>query len=326
MRFLVGLFFIIATTTLSAFELSWPTESEAFYLNRPLEDIIQPTVSGEVKSGTFGDVRSNGYKFHEGIDIKPIKRDRKGEAKDEIYAAMDGIVVCINTIAGNSGYGRYVVLEHPSADIPVYTLYAHLAKVDESIKLGKAVKSGSLLGIMGRSASYGIPKDRAHLHFEVGLRLTDSFDTWYAKQKFPNKNFYGNFNGMNLYGFDPLEFYEKARAQKFTTFKEHIESIPVSFVLRVYTKKTPDFVKRYPTLCDENGTDIGWDIHFAWYGMPLKFERIKDPRAGAREGECEIIKYNPEDLKRHCRKHITLDKKKNLVPTEMLKELLQKLF
>jgi len=325
MRFLTAVFFI-ATTSLSALELSWPTETDVFYKNRPVEDFIQPTVSGEIKSGLFGDVRSSGYKFHEGIDIKAFKKDRKGEAKDEIYAAMDGIVVLVNTVAGNSGYGRYIVLEHPTADVPVYTLYGHLSKIDEAVKSGKAVKSGSLLGVMGRSANYAIPKERAHLHFEVGLMLTDTFDTWYAKQKFPNKNFYGNYNGMNLYGFDPLEFFEKARDKKFTTFQKHIESIPVAFVLRVYTKKTPDFVRRYPMLCDNEGSNIGWDIHFSWYGLPLKFERIKEPRAGAREGECEIVKYNPEDLKRHCRKHIALDKKGNLVPTEMLKELLQKLF
>ena len=69
-------------------DLVWPTESKAFGNGAPYEEFIQPTASGRPESGLFVDTRNNGYRFHEGIDIKPVRRDRKGEALDGVFAAL----------------------------------------------------------------------------------------------------------------------------------------------------------------------------------------------------------------------------------------------
>ena len=169
--------------------LVWPTESKDFALGKSPETFLQPTVSGNPMSGAFGDVRNNGTRFHEGIDIKPVRRDRKGEPLDDVYCAMDGKVRMINKIAGNSGYGRYVVVSHENFDVEVYTLYAHLAEIDSGIAIGSNIKAGARIGKMGRSASYSIARAQAHLHFEIGLRLSDSFNSWYKTKRYKQKNF-----------------------------------------------------------------------------------------------------------------------------------------
>lgn len=319
---------ILLTAIAARADIVWPTPSKDFAQGKPATEFLQPTVSGKPMSGAFGDVRNNGYRFHEGIDIKPISRNRRGEPLDDIYAAIDGKIVLINKIAGNSGYGRYVVMTHPSCDVGVYTLYAHLSEIDPNISVGSTVKAGTRLGKMGRSASYSIGRAQAHLHFEIGLMLSDRFDKWYTDSKrYRQKNFFGNYNGINLMGFDPLDFYNKAKAGEVNDgFRGHIQSLPVAFVARIYTRRTPDFVKKYPKLVSNDGQKCGWDISFTWFGMPTKFERIKNPRAGAKNGDVEIIKYNPAEMKHKCRRMIELDKKGNVVIRNELKDQLNRIF
>ncbi len=308
-------------------DIVWPTESKDFAEGKAPETFLQPTASGTPRSGFFGDVRNGGRRFHEGIDIKPLRRDRKGEPLDDIYCAMDGVVRMVNRVAGNSGYGRYVVVSHENSDVEVYTLYAHLTEIDKAVVVGKRVAAGERLGQMGRSAPYSIGKAQAHLHFEIGLRLGDHFDKWYKTKKYKEKNFFGNFNGINLVGFDPLAFFQAAKDGKINNgFAGYINDMPTAFVVRVYTKDTPDFVKIYPALTDRSGEKVGWDIHFVWYGMPKKFERIKDPRPGAKEGEVELIKYNPDELQRKCRRMVVFDKKGDPKMTEDFKEQLKRIF
>ena len=195
-------------------DIVWPMPSKGFALSQPPETFLQPTAGGKPLSGAFGDVRNNGYRFHEGIDIRPERRDRRGEALDDIYAAMDGVVSCVNRLPGNSGYGRYVVLTHTDEVVAVYTLYAHMSEIDASLRRGDRVSAGARLGRMGRSAQYAIGKAQSHLHFEIGLASSMNFDKWYyASKKFKTKNRFGNYNGINLTGFDPLAFFYAARAK-----------------------------------------------------------------------------------------------------------------
>jgi len=307
-------------------DMVWPTESDAFAKGAPYKDFIQPTRAGNPESGLFGDVRSNGYRFHEGIDIKPVRRSKKNEPLDEIYAAMSGVVRVVNTTAGYSGYGRYIVIVHDDLDVPVYTLYAHLGSIEKDIVPGTRVEAGRKLGIMGRSASYAIQTQQAHLHFEIGLRLSDSFDAWYKSKKFGSPNYFGNYNGMNLVGFDALGVYTAAKEGKLKNFKSYIQSLPTAYVVRVYTRKTPDLARFYPALVDNEGENVGWDIHFTWFGLPQKLERIKDPRSGAREGEVEVVMHNPDEMKRKCRCLVVVDSKGNVVITDDMKDQLKLIF
>src|SRR3954471_15776905 len=53
-------------------------------------------------SGMFGCVRSDGHQFHEGVDIKCLQRDKRGEPIDPVRATADGTVAYINTRANLS--------------------------------------------------------------------------------------------------------------------------------------------------------------------------------------------------------------------------------
>src|SRR5882762_11552419 len=49
-------------------------------------------------------------RFHEGIDIRCLHRDARGEPLDEVRAIADGKVAHANQVAGYSNYGRYIVI------------------------------------------------------------------------------------------------------------------------------------------------------------------------------------------------------------------------
>ena len=82
-----------------------------------------------------------------------------------------------------------------------------LARIEAGVRPGTPVRRGEVIATMGRSAGgYAIPKDRAHLHFEIGFVATQNFPAWYAWRKFGSPNEHGMFNGMNLMGIDPHDF------------------------------------------------------------------------------------------------------------------------
>lgn len=312
-------------------EIAWPTANRAYAERRPLEDFIQPTVSGEVISGLFGCVRTQGRQFHEGIDLKPISRDRRGEATDEIFAVLPGIVRHINRTAGDSSYGRYIVLEHTDQSLPVYTLYAHLASIADGLKTGDTVARAQVIGIMGRSAGgYTIPKDRAHLHFEIGLRLTDDFQSWYDWKKFGSRNEHGIWNGMNLVGVDALEFYSLFRDRRVDGFDDYFRQLPEALRLRIATTHTPDFIRRYPSLrrgADTDKSPAGWEVAFNSFGVPFAWTPLAASELdGYKPNEVRIVSTN-DDALRACRcKDLTRTSRNRTLPDRDLQTVLQLIF
>ena len=79
---------------------------------------------------------------------------------------MRGTVVYISQTSYNSAYGKYIVLEHEQFAPILYTLYAHLEEINQNLKLGSQVTVAQPIGKMGNTASFRIPLDRSHLHFE----------------------------------------------------------------------------------------------------------------------------------------------------------------
>ncbi|MGB0413199.1 MAG: murein hydrolase activator EnvC family protein [Coraliomargarita sp.] len=291
--------------------LIWPTPNSAFQEGRPLEDFIQPTASGKLISGLFGCVRNDGHKFHEGIDLYPISRDRSGEAKDAIYSVLPGRVVHVSKVAGHSSYGRYVVVLHDGQQPAFHTLYSHLASVADGIVAGARVESGTTLGIMGRSATYSIPKSRAHLHFEIGFRLTDDFQAWFDRQKFGSKNRHGVWNGMNLVSLDPLAFYTAMRNGKAKSLADFLKKTPTVARIRVHTRQIPDFVKNYPALVTQPyaGREvIAWEVAFTDFGLPKEWTpRFADEQLGGQSGDVRILSYSPRILENQtCRRVLEL--------------------
>ncbi len=264
----------------------WPTEGDAFARGAGPEAYVQPAASGRIESGQYGSTRNGGRRFHEGLDLAPTRRDARGEAADTVKAALAGVVRHVNDRPGASSYGRYVVLEHPDESPAVYTLYAHLAASTRGLAVGQRVAAGAPLGVMGRSAGgYVIPKDRAHLHFEIGLRLSDGFDRWYATSGFGNPNAHGAWNGMNLAGLDPEAFFERLRRGPLTTINDWLARLPTAVVVRVERAVEPDFVRRYPSLVQSGpgdslraaGQPYAWEIEFDAAAVPLRWRRVPAP-------------------------------------------------
>ena len=310
-------------------EISWPTPNPAWAQGKGYESWVQPTVSGEPTSGLFGSVRSNGTQFHEGLDLRPVSRDARGEPRDEVTAAMDGIVRNINSHPGESNYGRYVVLEHPGVSPAVYTLYAHLARIEPGLREGQAVQRGQSLGLMGHSSNGNIPSDRAHMHFEIGLRLTDSFASWYAWKKFGSPNLQGLYNGMNLMGLDPREFLEKWRAHRLDNFTQYLAGLHEAVRLRVATSRMPDFIVRYPALLRQpvNGLVGGWEVQCDVTGLPFAWTPLSPAQvAGQRAGSVEILAVDTAALRSFRGKALIRTRSGRPAPGPDLTTMLQLVF
>ena len=319
----------LATAAPARIELVFPTPNESWTTGH-LASFVQPTVSGDPESGLFGCVRTGGTQFHEGLDIRPTARDRQGEATDPIFAAMDGIVRHVSLSPGKSSYGRYIVIEHPDQQPAVYTLYAHLARAEPGIRPGTRVRAGQTIATMGRSAGgYAIPKERAHLHFEIGLRLTDDFASWFEWRKFGSPNDHGVYNGMNLLGIDPLDFLRKWRAGRVTSFQQHFDQMRPIVKVRVVTTRVPDFIRRYPELLRRpiEGLVGGWEIEcndtglpFAWTPLPMAEVR------GRAANEVSIVWVDAAAERAYRCKQLVKPRRGDHLPGDDLRTMLQLVF
>jgi len=312
-------------------EFAWPTPSRAWAEGRGIEAFIQPTVSGEAASGCFGCVRENGFQFHEGIDIRPVGRDRRGEPTDEIVAAMDGVVRHVNPHPGESSYGRYIVIEHPREAPAIYTLYAHLARVLPGIVPGAKVTRGQPIAVMGHSAGgYAIPRDRAHLHFEMGLMMTRDFQRWYNWKRFGSPNEQGIWNGMNLMGFDPLDFLDQWREHRVDNFTDYFRRMKAQVRLRIATHRVPDFIERYPALLTAPmpvGLVAGWEIACDWTGIPFAWRPLAAIEvAGMTENEVTILEIDRTSVVQHRAKVLVRPHRGGYAPGHDLELVLQQLF
>ncbi|MBW8782448.1 MAG: M23 family metallopeptidase [Verrucomicrobia bacterium] len=312
-------------------ELAWPTPNPAYFEGKPIDAYVQATASGEAESGLFGCARSGGGQFHEGVDLKPVSRNRQGEPTDPIFAALPGVVRYINARVGESNYGRYIVLEHPDMHPPVYTLYAHLSSTAPGLKIGDTVTTGQVIAIMGHTADHGgFPKERAHLHFEIGLMVTREFQSWYDWKQFGSANVHGLYNGMNLMGVDALDVYNQFRARRVDDFQGYFAQLPAVARVRIATRKVPDFVQRYPELLTKEipaSGVAGWEVKVNWTGLPFSWTPL---------GAMEVIGYRPDEVrllevdaaalrKTRC-KAIAVTRHGATVPGKDLETVLQLLF
>lgn len=295
-----------------ALEIVWPTPNPAWLERGPLEDFVQPAASGRTESALFGCTRTGATRFHEGIDLKPIRRDSRGEPLDPVFSIMPGRVLYANRTAWHSSYGHYVVIEHTGTTPAVISLYAHLGSIDENISEGVGVEAGQRIGIMGRSAGgYTIPVARAHVHLEIGFWLTEDFQKWYDARNFESPNRHGAFSGFNIIGFDPLDFYNKYRSGEVRDVLGYLRQEPVAYTLRVADSKIPDFVRRYPDLVEggvPGGGVAGWEIEFSWYGLPKGWRPLRDEDLPGEGGSrVEIVSFDADVVAANtCRSTVQL--------------------
>jgi len=281
-RFLLLLSALVGSLRATPIDLRLPTENHHLftgeldrfymYVDRNFEG--QATQPWE--AGSFGFVRTALRlgdqviltKFHEGIDISPIKRDQAGNPLDLVSSIAAGRVVYVSPIAGRSNYGKYVVVEHPWENSKVISLYAHLAEI--TCKPGDPVNAGSVLGRMGYTGA-GINRIRAHCHLEIGMLMSTHYESW--NRKFGGgTNFHGLYNGMNIIGGDPARFFVEQRANPALQFSQFITSTPAYFKVTVPLTTTPDFAKRYPWIIQGPVEAANsWEISFSATGLPVSF-------------------------------------------------------
>ena len=200
---------------------------------------------GSERTGTDGRAR-----WHNGVDIAPVRKDRNGRALDTVSTMVDGTVVYVERVGGNSQYGIHAILEHDDPIGKVYTLYAHLASLAPEIKVGAVLTAKTPVGIIGNTGTQGIALSRSHVHVEFNLMLNYRFGAWYKeKQLTPDR---GRYHGYNLVGANPISVFSFLQNRPGATFLDFVQSIPVGFEILINNpKKTPiDYFERYPKLWD----------------------------------------------------------------------------
>ncbi len=288
-------------------DLVWPTPNHAQERGGNYADFVQPTESGLVESGMFGCVRTNRRQFHEGLDLRSIQRDKRGEPTDPVFAMWPGVVRYANHLPGASNYGRYIILEHEDDGLKFISLYAHLLSVAPDVRPDARVQAGRTIGTMGRSANTPIPRERAHVHVETGFWLSDQFQRWYDTQRFPNRNEHGAFNGMNVAGFDFLDYVERRRSGEVRSVRDYVTRLPVAVTVIVRTGRIPDFVTRYPALMigGPPADDLaGWQIDFTWFALPKAWRPLRADDAQLQKVAGREIVFADADLLEHhpCQK------------------------
>lgn len=268
--------------------LALPTDNDALfrgggaefyqYIIRDYKGVITKPWQG----GQYGFVRnpvetSAGLiytRFHEGMDIRPVRRDANGEPLDEVRAIADGTVVYTNVVPAHSNYGNYVVVEHRWSGANYYSLYGHLGSI--AVQRGAKVTRGTRLGLMGYTGE-GLDRERAHLHLELNLLLGRKFDAWYDANPKTEPNYHGIYNGINLQGLDIARLYSGLRKRPALTIPEFLRDEEAFYKVTLPASANFDLPRRYPWLAS-GGIDAGasCELSFNRAGVPLKVERAKE--------------------------------------------------
>lgn len=266
---------------LPAQQLQFPTSNQALF-DAPAEffQFVDRNFDGAKttpwEGGQFGFVRDPrriggriAYaRFHEGLDIKPLQRDAKGNPQDAVGAIADGVVMYVAASAGLSNYGRYIVVRHDWGDSPFFSLYAHLASAQ--VSAGQKIKAGTPLGILGYTGS-GIDQRRAHVHVELNLLLSSRFEAWHAAN-FATPNHHGVFNGLNLIGLDLQSLYLAQKKNPSLTAAAAVRATESAYRVAVPGDAEMEIVKNYPWLLDgprPAGKPASWEVTFSRWGLPL---------------------------------------------------------
>jgi hypothetical protein len=302
-----GLLLCAASACAQPFGL--PTANRALFEPGGEERYFVATPGKTWVSGTFGCVRSDGRQMHEGLDIKCVERDRAGEPTDPILATAEGVVAYINNQPSLSNYGRYIVLRHLVGGMEIYSLYAHLSEIQPGLRVGRAVRAGEKIAVMGRTSNTRgrITKERAHVHFELNLFYSDHFNPWFKRHYPRERNDHGLFNGQNLVGFDPrlvlLAEHEEGPEFDLLSWIQHRPEL-----CRVLVRKTGfPWVQRYPMLVKQGGLPpgervAGYEIGLDFNGLP--FELIARGAAEMKgAAKYRLLSVNEtEEGKNRCRR------------------------
>lgn len=306
-----ALFFLVMTASVCAedgpLNLALPTDNTALlrgdgsefyqFVERNLHGVISYPWQG----GQYGFVRDptelgDGTvytRFHEGMDIRPMRRDAKGEPIDEVRAIATGKVVYVSRAAGASNYGRYVVVEHQWGGCPYYSLYAHLSTI--AVEAGQTVKQGEKLAVMGHTGD-GINRERAHVHVELNLLLNDHFEQWHDMFFKGEPNHHGIYNGLNLAGLDIARLFLALRKDPALTLPAFLAREEVFYKVIVPNSPNFELPQRYPWMMASgpNEKPAAWEVSFTRSGLPL---RLTPSGQAVSEPVLSFVKTSPIDCR-----------------------------
>ncbi len=284
----------------------FPTANHALFTPGAELKFFAPTAPDKPwTSGSFGCVRDNGSRMHEGLDIRHLQTDRHGEPTDPVMATADGTVVYFSKKPGLSNYGNYIVIRHIVEGLEIYSLYAHLSAIRPDLKIGEAVKAGEVIATMGRTSSAEvITKDRAHVHFELNVLVNDNFAAWF-RQNSTERNDHGEWNGQNLNGLDEREILLGEHKGNFSLL-EFLRS--QTELCRVLVRATNfPYLKRYAALVLRN--PVAEKEGVAGYEVALNYNGVAFalmPRAASEikgAAKYQLLSVNEtEEAANHCRK------------------------
>ncbi len=311
LAFLLLISMAAQTAQSQALNLVLPTDNDALFAGdgtefyQYVERNYKGTKSTPWEGGQYGFVRdptdtAGGVvftRFHEGIDIRSLHRDARGEPLDEVHAIAEGKVVHANLVPGYSNYGKYVVIEHRWDGSSYYSLYGHLSSI--AVHPGDTVRRGQRIAVMGYTGT-GLNQERAHLHLELDLMFSRQFEAWYNTffRNDPNHN--GIYNGMNLAGLDVAHLYLALRKNPALTIPEFLNDEEIFYKVTLPNSRHFDLLKLYPwMLGGKRNEKSSWEVSFARSGVPLKIEssdrRVTQP-------ELSYVKKSPIDYS-----HLTRD-------------------
>jgi murein DD-endopeptidase MepM/ murein hydrolase activator NlpD len=241
-------------------EKSWPWQGGQYgFVRDPIE-----TAAGIIYT-----------RFHEGIDIRPLRRDERGEPLDEIRAIAAGKVVHTNHVPGYSNYGKYIVIEHRWDGSPYYSLYGHLSSI--RVQSGQEVKKGEPIAVMGHTGA-GLNQERAHVHLELNLMLSRNFEVWHDHFFKDDPNHNGIYNGINLTGSNIAKLYLKLQKNPSLTIAEFLGGEDTFYKVTLPASQDFELPKRYPWMLKARGngeTPLSWEVSFTQTGLPIKIEPSK---------------------------------------------------
>ncbi|HEX8281148.1 MAG TPA: M23 family metallopeptidase [Chthoniobacterales bacterium] len=268
--------------------LSLPTENDALFRGggaafyQHIRRDYKGVISFPWQGGQYGFVRNpvetaSGLvysRFHEGMDIRPVRRDARGEPLDPVRAIAEGKVVHINLVPGYSNYGKYVVVEHRWGGSSYYSLYGHLATVTTSE--GAKLERGEQLGVMGYTGE-GLDQSRAHVHVELNLLLSRNFESWHEAFFKSDPNRHGLYNGINLTGIDLPKLLQALRKRSALTIPEFLEDEDVFYRVALPPSANFDLPRRYPWLLKSSTDEAaqGWEVSFNRAGVPLRVKPLE---------------------------------------------------
>lgn len=309
-RFLVTLAASVAAAFIAPAQtpFQFPTANHALFEPGQELKFFAPTAPDKPwTSGSFGCVRSDGAKFHEGLDIVHLHTDRHGEPTDPVLATADGTVVYVSTKAALSNYGKYIVIRHIVEGLEIYSLCAHLSEIQSGVAAGKNVKAGEVIATMGRTSntSETISKDRAHCHFELNVFVNEKFSNWFRKNFPGERDDHGIWNGQNLNGLDPREILLAERGGKFSLLNFVRSQTELCRVL-VRATNFP-YLKRYAPLVLKNPRAekegvAGYEIALNYNGVAFALlPRAASEMKGA--AKIQLLSVNEAEYRAHpCRK------------------------